>query len=75
MLVSDRATLGGLYKSGIPPRFSYCKLLNLSGEMSEWLKEHAWKAIVATITKRYQNTSLRNQFSDLLHKMLFGVKP
>jgi hypothetical protein len=23
----------------------------LIGEMSEWLKEHAWKAILATLTK------------------------
>ena len=35
------------------------------GEMSEWLKEHAWKAILATLTKQHRNTSLRNQFNDL----------
>ena len=23
------------------------------GEMSEWLKEHAWKTIVVTLAKRY----------------------
>src|SRR5258708_40072063 len=33
--------------------------------MSEWLKEHAWKANLVALTKRCQNTSLRNQFSDL----------
>jgi hypothetical protein len=27
------------------------KLLILNGEMSEWLKEHAWKAIRATLTE------------------------
>ena len=28
-----------------------CKLLTAKrGEMSEWLKEHAWKAILATLT-------------------------
>jgi hypothetical protein len=25
-----------------------------------WLKEHAWKAILASVTKRYQDTSARN---------------
>jgi hypothetical protein len=33
--------------------------------MFEWLKEHAWKANPVALTKRCQNTSLRNQFSDL----------
>ena len=35
------------------------------GEMSEWLKEHAWKAISYTLTERHRNTSWRNRFSDL----------
>jgi hypothetical protein len=33
--------------------------------MSEWLKEHAWKAISYTLTERHRNTSWRNRFSDL----------
>jgi catechol 2,3-dioxygenase-like lactoylglutathione lyase family enzyme len=33
--------------------------------MSEWLKEHAWKAKPAGRTERHQNTSSRNQFNDL----------
>ena len=37
-----------------------CKSLILNGEMSEWSMEHAWKAILASVTKRYQNTSARN---------------
>ena len=32
--------------------------------MSEWSKEHAWKAISATPIKRHRNTSSRNRFSD-----------
>jgi hypothetical protein len=39
--------------------------LILNGEMSEWSIEHAWKAISATLTEQHQNTSSRNQFSDL----------
>ena len=34
-------------------------------DMSEWLKEHAWKAIQSSITKRHRNTSLRNRFNNL----------
>ena len=41
-------------------------LLILNGEMSEWLKEHAWKAKWATLTKSLQNTSQRIRFNDLL---------
>jgi hypothetical protein len=33
--------------------------------MSEWLKEHAWKAIPATLTEQHRNTSSRIQFNDL----------
>ena len=29
------------------------KLLILNGEMSEWLKEHAWKTNPATLTEYY----------------------
>jgi len=37
----------------------------LEPEMSEWLKEPAWKAIPATLTEEQLNTSSRNRFSDL----------
>ena len=33
--------------------------------MSEWLKAHAWKAIVATLIEPHRNTSSHNQFNDL----------
>ena len=43
-----------------------CKLLILrNGEMSEWLKEHAWKTIRATLTKSHRNTSQRIRIKDL----------
>jgi hypothetical protein len=32
--------------------------------MSEWLKEHAWKAKRATFTERRRNVSSRNRFND-----------
>ena len=35
------------------------KLLILKGEMSEWLKEHAWKAKLARDTEGYAETSTR----------------
>ena len=34
--------------------------------MSEWSIEHAWKAILATITERYRNTSQRITVNNLL---------
>jgi hypothetical protein len=33
--------------------------------MSEWLKAHAWKTILASITERHRNTSLRIRFNGL----------
>src|SRR5437899_3635875 len=33
--------------------------------MSEWSIEHAWKAILPSITKRHRDTSLRNPFNNL----------
>ena len=53
--VSDRGTLGGLTQFTRSRSVSNRKLLNLIGEMSEWLKEHAWKAKRASET-----TSLRS---------------
>jgi hypothetical protein len=36
------------------PRISRpLRALKSKGEMSEWLKEHAWKTIVVTLAKRY----------------------
>jgi len=34
------------------------------GEMSEWLKEHAWKAKSVTLTEQHPNTSSRDRFND-----------
>ena len=41
------------------------KALILNGEMAEWLKAHAWKAIPASITKRYRHSSFRRRSNDL----------
>jgi len=43
--------------------------------MSEWLKEHAWKAIPATLTKSPGNTSQRIRFNDYGSKLLLDVTP
>jgi hypothetical protein len=51
--VSDRRTLGGLTQFASSQAFRSRKLLIVNGEMSEWLKEHAWKTIVVTLAKRY----------------------
>ena len=40
------------------------KSLILNGEMSEWLKEHAWKSTPASGIERYRNISSRNRFND-----------
>ena len=48
---SDRARLGDVSQSLHSPFNRCCKLLILNGEMSEWLKEHAWKAKRATLTE------------------------
>jgi len=63
--VSDRGTLERLTQFGVLGSGGGCKLLILNGEMSEWLKEHAWKAIRENITKRYRNSLLRNRFNNL----------
>ena len=41
--VSVRSTLRGLTHFPVSRFSCYCKVLILNGEMSEWLKEHAWK--------------------------------
>ena len=39
--------------------------------MSEWLKEHAWKAIRAKRIEQYRDTSTRNRLNDFqLHDAL-----
>ena len=63
--VSDRGTLEDLSQSPILPFKQDCKLLILNGEMSEWSKEHAWKAILARLTERHRNTLSHNRFNDL----------
>jgi hypothetical protein len=42
-----------------------CKLLILNGEMSEWLKEHAWKVLPAAFTERHRSTATHNQVNGL----------
>ena len=49
--VSDRGTLEDLSQSRPSRSTSDRKLLILNGEMSEWLKEHAWKTNPATLTE------------------------
>jgi hypothetical protein len=44
--VSDRDRFDDLSQSTTSRPHNRCKLLILNGEMSEWLKEHAWKACV-----------------------------
>ena len=39
-------------------------ILERHGEMSEWLKDYAWKATSAKLAKRHGNTSSRNRFND-----------
>jgi hypothetical protein len=50
--VSDRKTFGGVSQFAFSPFSCDCKRLILKGEMSEWLKKHAWKAIRATLIER-----------------------
>jgi hypothetical protein len=48
---ADRVRAQSGHKS-LSRRFGARKLLILNGEMSEWLKEHAWKAKGASDTER-----------------------
>jgi hypothetical protein len=43
--------------------------------MSEWFKEHAWKAKSATLAEQHRNTSTRNRFNDFACEMLLDVTP
>ena len=45
------ATSVGLTQFASPRSLQARKLLTLNGEMSEWLKERAWKAIPASCTE------------------------
>jgi hypothetical protein len=56
MLVSDRATLEDLSQSEDLGPTQDRKLLILNGEMSEWLKEHAWKALRCNNVETYRVT-------------------
>ena len=47
---------------GSPP--SGKLLIPLNGEMSEWLKEHAWKTIPASCIEQHRNISSHNRFND-----------
>src|SRR5262249_27473808 len=43
----------------------------LETEMSEWLKEHAWKALAATLLGLHRSTPTRNRLNDFpLHDVL-----
>jgi pimeloyl-ACP methyl ester carboxylesterase len=63
--VSDRGTLEDISQSR--PTVLTCsrKLLILNGEMLERSIRHAWKAILASLTARHRNTSLRIRFNGL----------
>ena len=64
-LVSGRGTLGGLTRFTVRSDESLLQAVDSKdGEMAEWLKAHAWKAISATLTERHGNTSLSNQFKN-----------
>jgi hypothetical protein len=43
--------------------------------MSEWLKEHAWKAVLVRITERHGNTSERIPFNDFRPQHVSPRKP
>ena len=53
--VSDRGTLEDLSQSRIYRSTCGRKLLTLNGEMSEWLKEHAWKWMPAARADAHQH--------------------
>ena len=50
-ILEQRVTFRGLITIAKDESGSARKLLILNGEMSEWLKEHAWKSNPATLTK------------------------
>ena len=62
--ISDRETLEDVSQSAGSRLARNRKSLSLNGEMSEWLKEHAWKTNPATLTERHKNTSSRSRFND-----------
>jgi hypothetical protein len=41
------------------------KSLILNGEMSEWLKEHAWRVKRASVLEEHQDTSFGSRFNGL----------
>jgi hypothetical protein len=56
--VSDRGTIEGLtqFRHSVPSRDR--KVLILDGEMSEWLKEHAWKSKLASRTEPLESAPM-----------------
>jgi hypothetical protein len=51
------------------------KSLILNGEMSEWLKEHAWKANPDRLTERYRGFACHNRSTRSADNLFVGVKP
>jgi hypothetical protein len=47
----------------------------LNGEMSEWLKEHAWKANPESLTERYRDTPFTIDLRTSADDMFVGVTP
>ena len=75
MPVSDRKTLKGVTQFTFFLLSRDRKLLILNGEMSEWLKEHAWKANSSSDTKQLRST-LSHAIQRLSHqKLSLSVRP
>jgi hypothetical protein len=63
--VSDRGTLRGVTQFPVPRLSCDCKLLILNGEMSEWLKEHAWKLNPLARADAHQIPPTHFRFNDI----------
>jgi hypothetical protein len=63
--VSDRGTLEDLSQSRQSGSIRGRKLLILNGEMSEWLKEHAWKLNPVALNNAHQHASTLISLNDL----------
>jgi hypothetical protein len=51
------------------------KSLILNGEMSEWLKEHAWKANPESLTERHRDSGFHTDSVTCADSMFVGVRP
>ena len=58
---SNRDTLDGLTQFAFLVLSRGRKLLILNGEMSEWLKEHAWKANPESFSEQYRRTAFHRR--------------